>query len=151
MGNSSCLPRGKPAVTKWRYPTNGACWVFQCFHNPPNSDMDYGIFNVCTDVSVYDCARGVYGHRKRVCAESRLWEKNLLPYRGIEPASAACRSNALPTELHPHPFEDICILITQKRTQSVYCTQLYSKKTLSPQLLLKCFVFRVFYFNRLNC
>ena len=22
-----------------------ACWVFSCFHNPPNSDMDYRIFN----------------------------------------------------------------------------------------------------------
>ena len=25
-----------------------ACWVFSCFRNPPNSDMDYRIFNVCT-------------------------------------------------------------------------------------------------------
>ena len=25
-----------------------ACWVFICFHNPPNSDMDYRIFNVRT-------------------------------------------------------------------------------------------------------
>ena len=41
---------------------------------------------------------GVYGHRKRVCTESWLWEKNPLPHRGIEPASAACRSDALPTE-----------------------------------------------------
>ena len=23
-----------------------ACWVFSCFRNPPNSDMDYRIFNV---------------------------------------------------------------------------------------------------------
>ena len=22
-----------------------ACWVFPCFRNPPNSDMDYRIFN----------------------------------------------------------------------------------------------------------
>ena len=36
----------------------GACWVFQCFHNPPNSDMDYGIFNVRTNVNACDCARG---------------------------------------------------------------------------------------------
>ena len=26
-----------------------------------------------------------------------------MPHRGIEPASAACRSNTLTTELHPHP------------------------------------------------
>ena len=25
-----------------------ACWVFSCLHNPPNSDMDYRIFNVRT-------------------------------------------------------------------------------------------------------
>ena len=34
--------------------------------------------------------------------ESCLWEKNPWPHRGIEPASASCWSNALPTELHPH-------------------------------------------------
>ena len=28
-------------------------------------------------------AHGVYGHRKRVCTESWLWEKNPLPHRGI--------------------------------------------------------------------
>ena len=32
-------------------------WVFQCFHNPPNSDMDYGIFNVRIDVNACDCAQ----------------------------------------------------------------------------------------------
>ena len=56
--NSGCFPRGKPAAAKSRYPTCGACWVFQCFHNPPNSDMDYSIFNVHTDVNACDCARG---------------------------------------------------------------------------------------------
>ena len=58
MGNSCFLPRGKPAATESRYPTYGAWWVFQCFHNPPNSDMDYGIFNVRTDVNACDCTRG---------------------------------------------------------------------------------------------
>ena len=29
-----------------------------CFHNPPNSDMDYGIFNVRTDVNACDCTQG---------------------------------------------------------------------------------------------
>ena len=43
----------------------------------------------------------VYGHLKGVCTESWLCEKNLLPHRGIEPASTACRSDALPAELHP--------------------------------------------------
>ena len=52
-----CLPQGKPAATESRYPTYGACWVFECFHNPSNSDMDYRIFNVRTDVNACDCAR----------------------------------------------------------------------------------------------
>ena len=30
-------------------------------------------------------------------------EKNPSPHRGIEPTSAACRSDAVPTELHPPP------------------------------------------------
>ena len=41
-----------------------------CFHNPPNSDIDYGIFNVRTDVNARDCTRGCTDTRKRVCTES---------------------------------------------------------------------------------
>ena len=58
MGNSGCFPRGKPAATESHYPTYSACWVFQCFRNPPNSDMDYWIFNVSTDVNACVCKRG---------------------------------------------------------------------------------------------
>ena len=28
MGNSGCLPWGKPAATELRYPTHSTCWVF---------------------------------------------------------------------------------------------------------------------------
>ena len=47
-------------------------------------------------------------------------EKNPLPHQGIEPASAACRSDTLPTELHPHTekgqyaekdSEDLCLCV----------------------------------------
>ena len=58
MGNSGCFPQGKPAVTESRYPTCGARWVFSCFHNPPNSDMGYRIFNVRIDVNACDRTRG---------------------------------------------------------------------------------------------
>ena len=58
MGNSGRFPRGKPAATESRYPAYGACWVFQCLHNPPNSDLDYRIFNVRTNVDACDCTRG---------------------------------------------------------------------------------------------
>ena len=35
-----------------------SCWVFWCLRNPPNSDINYGIFNVRTDVNACDCTRG---------------------------------------------------------------------------------------------
>ena len=51
MGNSSCFSEGKPAASKSRYSIYGACWVLYYFHNPPNCDMDYRIFNECTDAN----------------------------------------------------------------------------------------------------
>ena len=102
MGKSGCFLRGKPAATESRYLIYGACWVFLCFHNPPNSDMDYRIFNVRPYANACDCTLGCTDTRKRVCPEGWPWEKNPLPHRRIEPASATCRSDSLPTELHPH-------------------------------------------------
>ena len=100
--NSSCLPWGKPAATESCYPTYGACWVFQCFHNPPNSDMDYGIFIVRTDINAYDCTRGFTDIVRESAPKVDSRRKILCRTGGFEPASAACRSDALPTELHPH-------------------------------------------------
>ena len=37
----------QPARAALPSPT-AACWVIMCFHNPPKSDADYGIFDVCT-------------------------------------------------------------------------------------------------------
>ena len=67
-GNSGCFPWGKPAATESRYPTYGACWVFECFHYPTNSDLDYRIFNVHTQVNAWDCTRGCMDTRKRESA-----------------------------------------------------------------------------------
>ena len=55
MGNLGHFPWGKPAATESHYPSYGACQVFQCFHNPTNSDLDYRIFNVRTDVNACSC------------------------------------------------------------------------------------------------
>ena len=57
----SFVPREKPAATESRYSTYGAYWVFQCFHNPSISDMDYRIFNVRTDINACGCTRGWTG------------------------------------------------------------------------------------------
>ena len=62
------------------------------------TDMDNRIFIVRTYVNACDCTQGCTDTE----SESELkvdWEENPLPHRAIEPASAACRSDALPTEL----------------------------------------------------
>ena len=98
--NSGCFPRGKPAATESRYPTYGSCWVFQCFHNPPNSDIDNNIFHVRRDVNACDCTRGARTHvresalkvdsgRKIPCSteESNLRQRRNGPmlYQGATP------------------------------------------------------------------
>ena len=84
-----------------RYPFLSVCAVFLCVQTMVWLPM-FGIFNTHTDVPACNCTQGLYGHRKRVCTESWLWEKNPLLHRGLEPASRlrlAFQSNALPTEL----------------------------------------------------
>ena len=64
--------------------------------------MDYGICNVRTDINdaiAHGCGRTP---KESLHWKLTLGKKNLLPRRGIEPVSAACRPDALPTELHPH-------------------------------------------------
>ena len=62
MANQGRFRQGKSVATESRYPTltnnESAWWVFSCFHNPPNSDMDYRIFNVRT--WLFLCVRGVH-------------------------------------------------------------------------------------------
>ena len=69
MGNSECFPQGKPAGTESRCPTYCACWVFLCFFNPSNWDMDYGIFNGHTDLMHATAQGGV-----RTPQESLHWK-----------------------------------------------------------------------------
>ena len=40
---------------------------------------------------------------KRESALKVDWEKNSLLLHGIEPASVACQSDAVPTGIHPNP------------------------------------------------
>ena len=80
--------------------------------------MDYRIFNVRTDVNACSCTRGctdaVRESALRVDSgiKKKLKIKNPLRYRGIEPASATCRSDALQPELYPH----LAVLISQPST-----------------------------------
>ena len=96
MGNSGCLLWGKPAVTESCYPTYSTCWMFLCFHNPSNSGMDYGIFNVRTDVNACnytwrctdtegESALKVDSRRKIPCrtreSNLRQWHAGLMLYQ----------------------------------------------------------------------
>ena len=58
--------------------------VLVYLYSPLKSDMDYRIFNVCTDVNAWKCMVG----GKSLAAP------------GTEPAAAVFQSDALPTELH---------------------------------------------------
>ena len=73
--------------------------------------MDDRIFNVGTGVSACSCTWGCTDTMKGSALKVD-WEKNPLPHQAIEPASAACQSNTLPTELHPQPL--LTILMQQK-------------------------------------
>ena len=85
------------------YLTYSACWVFSVSVIYQTLTWTKGSLT-CTQILMHVIAHwGVRGHRRRACAESWLWEKNPLPHLGIEPASAACWSDALPIELHLHP------------------------------------------------
>ena len=64
QGSRRLVEGGGATVNKLTImPLFSACWVSSCFHNPPNSDMDYRIFYVRT----FLCVRlhtGV-GHNRR--------------------------------------------------------------------------------------
>ena len=119
MGNSGCFLRGKSAAIESRYPTYGACWVFHCFHNSPNSDTNYGIFDVRTEVNECDCARGctdtvresalkVDSRRKIPC---RTGESNLRRQR-VGPMIH--HLSYIPTHTH-----NICVQQMSKKTHSI--------------------------------
>ena len=54
-----------------------------------------------------------------------------MPHRGIKFASAACRSNALSTELHPQPTfsEQVTTDFTQCHTLKAWCVVLFQKSS----------------------
>ena len=107
--------------------------------------MDYRISNVHTDVYACDCTRGYTGTRKRVCSESSLREKSPLPHRGLEPTSAACRSNALPSELLPAPVKSY-ISVPAHRNVSNHRLRLKGYRApFSPFLAHFCFTMSLFH------
>ena len=105
MRNLGGFPWGKPAVTELRYPTYSACWVFQCFLNPPNSDMDYRIFNEHTGVNACDCTQGCMDTLRESALKVDSGRKIPCGTGESSLTSVACQSDAISAELHPHPLE----------------------------------------------
>ena len=65
-----------------------ARWVFSCFCNLPNSDMDYRIFIVI--ILVRACTHRGWAHRQRVSATFLTWKNShifLVLLTGFEPSS----------------------------------------------------------------
>ena len=75
-----------------------------CFHNPPNSDVDYRIFNVRTDVNACDWTGGVRT-LVRECA-LKVDSGRKIPRRTGESNLRQRRDGPMlsPTELHPHHY-----------------------------------------------
>ena len=99
-----------------RYPFLSACTVFWCVRALAWLPV-FGILNVCTDFDACNCAWGLCRHCKRVCTESRLWEKSSLPHQGLEPVSVlrlAFQSGALPTELSCPIVESMGVFVVAK-------------------------------------
>ena len=138
---------GESQLWQWQsfYPAYSACWTFRCFHNPPNSDMDYKIFKVCTVGNACDCTQGCTTNTVRESAlKVDSGRKNPLPHQGIKLASAACRSDALWTELHPRPPSiGVCVAkVTVPRTPrwqlAIISNHSSFKTMLLLTLLLQC-------------
>ena len=85
-----------------------ACWGFSCFSNPPNSDMDYKIFNVHTWsslwVHIYIHTR--VGHIDNESAQHFWLRKThkffLCSWRGLNLGSLDLLSDAPPIEPPRH-------------------------------------------------
>ena len=67
------------------------CCTFVCSANGlAASACFFFFFYIHTNVNGCGCTLGLYGHRKLVCTDCWLWEKNPLPRWGARPASAGC-------------------------------------------------------------
>ena len=87
--------------------------------------------NIHTDVDACDCTRGLYGHRKRVCTGSWLWEKYPLPHWGLEPAlvlELAFQPDALSLAILA-PVNSAPLLFSKSAggvSDSAFCLKVYS-------------------------
>ena len=77
------------------------CFSVSIIHQ---TDMDYMVFSVRTDVNACDRTRGCTDTVRESALKVASGRKNHLSHRGIARTSVVCLSDAIPTELHPYPF-----------------------------------------------
>ena len=107
MGNSGCLP-GESQLRQSRATqttVHAGCFSVSIIHRTLAWTTG---FLTCAQMLMHAIAHGGCTDTvKESALKVDSGRKNILPHRGIEPASAACRSDALATELHPHPHAGV--------------------------------------------
>ena len=105
----------------------GACWVFLCFRNAPNSDVDYRIFNVRTwpFLCVRIHTRRGWAHRQRV--DTTFLTEKLTNFScaadGVRTSGLWISSPTLYRLSHPcHPIFGFCL--HARPNVASYCTLL---------------------------
>ena len=105
MGNSGCFPgeRQLRQSHATQLTVHTGCFNVSIIHR--TLTWTTGSLT-CAQMLMHVVAHvGVYGHHKRLSTESWLLEENPLPHREIELASAAYRSDTVPTELQAHIYD----------------------------------------------
>ena len=98
-----------------------ACWLFLCFHNTPNSDMDYRICNVRTCSFVYMLIHTGVGHTNSESAQ-QIWlgKTQSLLLTGFEPCTFGSPVQHSKHWANPSPHQRI-----------LHCSLSFSKKHLN--------------------
>ena len=101
-----------------------ACWVFSCFRNPPNTDMDYRIFNMRTWSLLLLLYRRGWAYRQRVSTTVLTRKKSfrfLVLLTGFELGPWTVKSDALPTEPPRRPLSLVPLLSPSEVTRKSRC------------------------------
>ena len=112
-----------------------ACWVFSSFRNPPNSDMDYRIFNVRT--WSFSCVRVQYTHTGGWAHQQQV-STTIVTLTNLSCAPDAdgvrtsglldLESDVLPTEPYCHPEVEV----NTNLSYGGVCPRMQKLRTLYP-------------------
>ena len=112
LGNLGCFAGGKPAVTELHYPTHSAFWVFFSV-SIIHWTLTWTTGSLtCAHMLMHMTAhRGVLTHVRESALKVDSRRKIPFSQQGIEPASAAWQSNAVPISYVPIPLLVLWIIL----------------------------------------